>query len=385
MSEQHSNPIALCSLAVASCLALLAGCGSSSAFTTTTATSGAPVGKCDGLAAPGHWQEISPPGMNKAPPYTGALVTLVHPNNAGTLYVTTSYSGLYKSTDCGASWTKTNTGRNGTMIDQGAVWSAVIDPVNPDTIYALTGYGPSGLWKSTNGGVDWHNVLPANMGMPGFVARIGMDPTNHLHLLLNFHENCTGGHTRVCFGESKDGGATWAVLDFPPALQGSWGEGWFPSPIDATHWLLEAWGLYYTADAGKTWTVLDTGGAAGIGGPFYKAADGSLWLSSLQGVLTSTDGAHWTRIPKSGSQMDGITGCGNSLYSVVGFQVPQDNTYVYTATLANTTAWSVLQTPGLPQPMVSGANSITCDASHGIVYVAAQGAGLWRMATGVGN
>jgi hypothetical protein len=117
------------------------------------------VGKCDGLGAVDQWEEISPPGMVKEPPYTGALVALVDTNTAGTVYVTTSRSGIFKSTDCGASWVKTNTGRNGDQLDAGLIWSAALDPVSPDTLYALAGYGPAGLWKSTNGGVDWDNVL----------------------------------------------------------------------------------------------------------------------------------------------------------------------------------------------------------------------------------
>jgi photosystem II stability/assembly factor-like uncharacterized protein len=408
MIEHYLHAGCLRTLVAASCLAVLAGCAASAPVRTADTPKsagpaapaadsaaapppqGAPAtagsaGRCDGLADPGHWQEVSPPRMNKEPPYTGALQALVDPNNSGTLYVTTSRSGVFKSTDCGASWQRINTGRNGDLIDQGLVWSAVLDPVDSNTLYALTGYGPSGLWKSTNGGIGWHNMLPDNMGMPGFVARVGMDPTNHLHLLVNFHDNCTGGHTPVCFGETQDGGKTWRVLDFPPSLQNNWSEGTFILPIDATHWLLEFWGLYYTADAGTTWSLVDTGGAAAIQGPFYRTADGSLWLASQSGVLTSSDGAHWKRIPDSGGQLDGITACGSSLFAVVGFQVPQDNKYIYTATLADPTKWSVLQTPGLPQPMSSGANAITCDANHGILYVSAQGAGLWRMAIGTGN
>jgi len=170
------------------------------------------VGKCDGLAASGQWEEISPPNMKKEPPYTGALVTLVDPNKSGTLYVTTSKSGVFKSTDCGASWKKINTGDHGGELDKGNIWSAVIDPVDSNTLYALTGYGdPNGLWKSTNGGVDWRNITPINLGTPTFVAGVRMDPTNHLHLLINFHDNYIGGHTPVCLGETKDGGKTWEV------------------------------------------------------------------------------------------------------------------------------------------------------------------------------
>ena len=173
------------------------------------------TGKCDGLGAVGQWENITPPNIKLEPPYTGPITVLENPQTSGTLYTGTARSGVFKSTDCGATWTKTNTGRNGARLDTGNIWSAVIDPVAPKTLYALTGYGDAGLWKTTNGGVDWDQILPSGTGMPGFVARVTMDPTNHLHVIINFHDNCTGGHTPVCIGESKDGGATWKVLDFP--------------------------------------------------------------------------------------------------------------------------------------------------------------------------
>jgi hypothetical protein len=343
------------------------------------------VGKCDGLGAVDQWEEISPPGMVKEPPYTGALVALVDTNTAGTVYVTTSRSGIFKSTDCGASWVKTNTGRNGDQLDAGLIWSAALDPVSPDTLYALAGYGPAGLWKSTNGGVDWDNVLPADRGMPGSLARVTMDPTDHLHLLVGFHDNCTAGHTPVCFGETKDGGATWTVLDFPTQLKDGWAEGTSILPIDATRWLYEAWELYYTPDAGTTWREVDTGGAASVAGPYFKAPDGAMYLATANGVLTSADGENWTRIPDSGGGMDGIVGCADRLFSVVGFGPPSGPEFIYTATYANPMQWSVLATPGLPSSLSSGANSIACDVDHQVVYTAIQGEGLWRMRAGRGT
>jgi fibronectin type 3 domain-containing protein len=345
------------------------------------------VGTCNGLAAPGQWQEITPPGVTLQAPYGGVLVTLVDPNNSGTIYATTYQNGMYKSTDCGATWVKTNTGRNGSMIDGGRIWSAVIDPVNSQTIYLLTGYGPSGVWKSTNGGVDFTNIGPNVTGVPGFIERIGLDPTNHLHLLVIFHENCTSPYNPFCIAQSMDGGNTWSILNLPTSIASSWGEGWFLDPLDATHWLLQASVLYYTADGGTTWSgIVSPSNVGNIQGPPYQDPSGKLWLASTQGTIFSTNnGASWTQVQNSGGDVDGVTGCGNSLYSVVGFQPPQNSNYVYTATFADPTAWSVLPTPGFPQTMISGANSIVCDDIHGIVYVAAQAAGLWRMATGVSN
>jgi hypothetical protein len=343
------------------------------------------VGVCDRLPAAGQWQNVSPPGMAVEPPYTGALEVLLDPRTSGTVYVTTSQSGVFKSTDCGATWVKRNTGRNAEQLDSGRIWSAVIDPLDPQTLYALTGYGPAGVWKSTNGGVDWDQVLPANAGMPGFVARVALDPSEHSHLLINFHENCTGVATPVCFGETKDGGATWRVLDFPPSLQRSWAEGTFVLPIDATHWLYENTGLYYSGDAGATWRAVTPTAAIGIQGPYFRTPDGTFYLAAANGVITSPDGATWSQIANSGNALDIVVGDGFNLFAIEGFQPPQSAAFAWTAPYAQPSNWTVLRTPGLPSPPSAGANDAAYDSDHGVLYTADQAMGLWRTVTDHGH
>jgi hypothetical protein len=342
------------------------------------------VGKCDGLGAVGQWENITPPGVTLSPPYTGTIVAIADPQNSGTVYTTTSSKGVFKSTDCGATWTKTNTGRNAQQLDSGSIWSAVIDPVASGTLYALTGYGPAGLWKTTNGGVDWDQVFPSGIGMPGFVARVTMDPTDHLHLIINFHNDCTGGHTPVCFGETKDGGTTWNVLDFPPSIANAWGEGTAVLPIDATHWLYENWNLYYSSDAGATWKLVTPGGkdaCGGIQGGYFKALNGAYYLTSQNcGVLTSPDGATWSKIPSSGSGLDVVGGDGSRLYAAQGFQ-PPGSPYIWSAAYSDPTHWSVPATPGLPSTLSAGFTSMDVDMDHHVLYSAIQAAGLWRVVT----
>jgi hypothetical protein len=337
------------------------------------------TGKCDGLGAVGQWENITPPNITLTPPYTGAIVVLQDPGTSGTVYVTTSKNGVFKSTDCGATWTKTNTGRNARELDSGFIWSAVIDPVLPKTLYALTGYGPSGLWKTTNAGVDWDQVLPSGTGMPGFVARVTIDPTNHLHVIINFHDNCTGGHTPVCIGESKDGGATWKVLDFPTSIKNSWGEGTSVMPLDEKRWIFEFWELYYTPDAGATWTKTSDGAA--VQGNFFHAAGGAYYLGAANGVLTSPDGAVWTRIPNSGGGHDAVIGDGSRLFAFDGFQPPSGPNVAWSATYGDPTHWSVLATPGLPAKLSAGFTGVDYDSDHRLLYTAIQAEGLWRMVT----
>jgi hypothetical protein len=336
------------------------------------------VGQCNGLAAAGQWENITPPGITLQAPYKGTIATLLDPQNSGTLYSTTYASGILKSTDCGASWKKVNTGRNGDKLDAGSVWSAAIDPVDPRTLYALSGYGANGLWKSTNGGVDWDDVLTPGLGMPGFVARVALDPTNHNHVFINFHDNCTGGHNPVCFGESTDGGTTWKVIDFPTQIKNGWGEGTFLLPIDATHWLYENWEIYYTSDAGRSWGPAF--GSAVQGGYFQIGTD--YFVPSGYGVLKSTNaGVSWSQIANSGYALDAIMGDGSRLFALRGFQPPDNANFIWSAPYDHIDQWSALARPGSPDTFSAGGTDLAYDADHHLLYIAAQAAGLWRTVT----
>src|SRR4029079_5272104 len=93
----------------------------------------------------------------------------------------------------------------------------LIDSVDPHVLYVIEGYGDGGLWKTTNGGVDWVNTTPSgsNVGQTAngnFTSIVGMDVTNHEHLILAFHSGCGGAYAPNCQAETTDGGATWRLF-----------------------------------------------------------------------------------------------------------------------------------------------------------------------------
>jgi hypothetical protein len=340
------------------------------------------VGRCDHLGAVGQWENVTPPDIMLSGAYTGVLMTLADPVTSGTVYATTYQSGVYKSTDCGASWVKTNTGRNGARLDSGRIWSAVIDPVDPTVLYALTGYGADGLWKTTNGGVDWDQVLPLTAwpGVPGFLARVAIDPTNHLHLVINFHDNCSGSHAGVCFGETTDGGMTWNVIDFPASLKNGWAEGTGVIIVDSKKWLYANGELYLTVDGGGSWNKVS--GTVGPDTALFKVPGGAFYIGSGGGVLTSPDLSQWTSIPNSGHLLQQVTGDGVNLYAAYGFYPPNSGApIVWSASYQTPSHWSVLSTPGLPSPLSAGANDMDYDGDHHVLYAALQGEGMWRVVT----
>ena len=112
---------------------------------------------------------------------------LVHPEDSNTVYVAAQGPlwkeggdrGLYKTTDGGKTWDKILNISDDTGINE-----VLMDPTNPDILYAsayqrrrhtwvLIDGGPeSGIHKSTDGGKTWNKI---NRGLPGGdKGRIGM-------------------------------------------------------------------------------------------------------------------------------------------------------------------------------------------------------------------
>ncbi len=116
---------------------------------------------------------------------------IIHPDNSDVIWVAVQgplwnkggERGLYKSTDGGKSWNRTLVGDEGDDLWTG-VTDLVIDPRNPDVLYAATwqrhrtvaayvGGGPkTGLHRSTDGGETWEKL---SGGLPsGNLGKIGL-------------------------------------------------------------------------------------------------------------------------------------------------------------------------------------------------------------------
>ncbi len=91
----------------------------------------------------------------------------IDPSAAATLYAGTSRSGVYKSSNGGASWTAIYSGLTSTDVRVLA-----IDPSPSATLYAGT---VGGAFKSTNGGGSW-TAINAGLGN-SFVLAMVIDPS----------------------------------------------------------------------------------------------------------------------------------------------------------------------------------------------------------------
>ncbi len=233
---------------------------------------------------------------------------VVHPRNADVVYVAALghlYSdnpdrGLYLTRDGGQTWKKALDIKVGTR-QIGAV-DVVIDPVNPDIVYAslydklrlpwtfqIGGPG-TGIYKSTDGGSSWNKL---SQGLPGGVlGRIGLTiyPKNPRILYAVIENANKPGLTpedrmkEVIAGKSStgmidgevyrtdDAGATWRKVSPEKQSIGA-GPGYyycriFVDPNDDKHVYALTVGVQESKDGGKTW-----------GSPFRFGGDNhGLWI-----------------------------------------------------------------------------------------------------------
>jgi hypothetical protein len=262
------------------------------------------------------------------------------PDQPKTLYLGTCGSGIWKTTDGGDHWFKASTGANGARIGNishtatglpqynGRAWGLTVDPSNSNTVYVVVGYGDIGLYKSTNGGVDW-TKLGVNVFRDGNdLSNVDIDPTDHLHLIAAGKGPSSG--TTAGLYESFDGGQSWPNVY--PAPNGSWQNNFdfFLGRDDAgapsgTYLLIQTQngGYWRTSNlnagpAGISWTQVTTTGRAHGGGGIARASNGQLFAASQDRVLRSTDnGRSWAvagNIPKG--EYAGIEIAGGKVFAM---------------------------------------------------------------------
>lgn len=326
----------------------------------------------DQPAEVGVWEDITPEPL-RGKQYAGGT-PLVHPADPAIVYISSGDGGgLFKSTDCGATWVHVNTGVNGDQMDRGRLWSMVMDPIEPDTIYSVNGYGALSLWKTTNGGVDWTDLFPpgsevANTAVGNFASIVAMDPTDHLHLVVAFHNGCQGDWGPNCQAETLDGGDNWRLLKAPTS-----GEGSGVVIINKTTWVAGAFeGLYRTGDSGETWDLVINATAPHY--QMYTSPDGRYFIGTQSGVITSSgDGAEWELLPNSGDKLMGITGSATRMWASQQF-----GGKYFTAPVDDPVNWEQLPERADTQ---WGAYLMAYDPDHHILYGSEMGDGFWRMVT----
>ncbi|MEM7705045.1 MAG: glycosyl hydrolase [Pseudomonadota bacterium] len=172
-------------------------------------------------------------------------------------------NGLWKSSDAGRTWT--NLG----LKDSRHIPRVRIHPRNPDLVYvAAMGhlFGPNderGVFRSRDGGVTWEKVLFVNDEVGA--VDLAMDPTNPRILyastwrILRTPYSLESGGEGSALWKSTDGGDTWENLmdadGMPEGPIGIIGVSVSASNPDNVYAIIEAeeGGVFRSRDAGETW------------------------------------------------------------------------------------------------------------------------------------
>jgi photosystem II stability/assembly factor-like uncharacterized protein len=187
---------------------------------------------------------------------------IVHPTNSDIVYVATygplwsagGERGVYKTIDGGKTWERILH-----ISDNTGVSDIVMDPRNPDVIYAaahqrrrhvwtyIDGGPESALYKTTNGGKTWDKLTN---GLPsGEVGRIGLAiaPSNPdvVYAII------IASHDKSGFFRTNDRGASWKKMS-GHFTTGNYYQEIFCDPKDENKvFSMDTW-LMHTEDGGKT-------------------------------------------------------------------------------------------------------------------------------------
>lgn len=247
---------------------------------------------------------------------------VVHPRNPDIVYVAAvghlfgpnEERGLFRTTDGGRTWTKSK------FIDADTGFTEVVmDPSNPETLYAASyqrrrmpwgfnGGGPgSAIWKTTNGGRTWTKLTGS--GLPeGLLGRIGLDVSRSRPNVV---------YAQIEVGASAGTGGN-VTAEGKPAQPSPGGFGGFgggaaqprpgepPPPPDP-----KKSGVWRSDDGGRTWRVVSNNNnrpmyysqirvdptnpdiVYTMGAPFHKSVDGGKTFKVVQGIAHSDHHALW--------------------------------------------------------------------------------------------
>ncbi len=229
-------------------------------------------------------------------------------------------NGMYRSADAGATWTAIG------LADSRQIGRIVVDPSDPNTLLVAAlghAYGPNdtrGVYRSTDGGASWTRTLfhDRDTGAIDLAA----DPSMHVVFASlwqtrrppwSVYPPSKGPGTGLY--RSADGGVTWTQLrgnGFPSDGVGKIGLAVAPSKPQRVYAIVDAkdGGLYRSDDSGASWTKMTGDGRLWQRGwyfchvavdpknadvvyisdtAFYRSTDGGATFSAIKGSPDGDD------------------------------------------------------------------------------------------------
>ena len=261
--------------------------------------------------------------------YSIGSVTL-DPNNPNTIWVGTGEDvggrhvgygdGIYKSTDAGKSWT------NMGLKNSEHLSNIIVHPENSDIVWVAaegplwSSGGERGLYKTTDGGESWTNVLSGNEWTG--VTDILIDPRDPDILYAatwQRHRNVAaymGGGPGSGIHKSTDGGENWKELTkgLPGSNMGKIGLAVSPQKPDIIYAAIEldrrTGGLYMSEDRGESWKKMSDAVSGGTGPHYYQELYasphnfGQIILVSNYTLISDDHGANFRTINNNNKHVD---------------------------------------------------------------------------------
>ena len=282
------------------------------------------------------WTSVGPGNVGGR---TRALV--IQRTSPNIMYAGGVAGGVWKSVDSGASWTP-----QGDLFANLAVCSLVMDPTNPQVLYAGTGEGyfnadsvrGAGIFKTTDGGTTWTQLSSTATSDFYYVNRLVVSPND---------PNRVYAATRTGLWVSPNAGASWSRLYDASGVNGVTD---LVVRTDTTpDTLVIACGIFTTAtirssnDAGATWSSsyseagMDRTSLAiapssqNIVYALVSSNSGGTYYNGMQAVLRSVDGgASWaTQVRNTNPTKLNTTQLSNTVYAFYSTCWGGSNVYWY--------------------------------------------------------
>ncbi len=270
------------------------------------------------------------PIFDDQPVYSIGDVTIA-PSNSNIIWVGTGENnggrhisfgdGVYKSVDGGQTW------KNMGLSKSEHVSDIIIHPINPDIVWVSaqgplwSGGGERGLYKTTDGGETWKQVLTPADKWTG-VTSLLIDPRNpdKLYAATWARQRSIGAYVGTNEGAgihtSNDGGETWTELKtgLPEGNMGKIGMAISPMNPDVIYATIETdnrgGGFYRSADQGASWTKMSDEVGGGTGPHYYQEifADqhqfDRVYIASNYSKVSDDGGKTWTPINTKRKHVD---------------------------------------------------------------------------------
>ncbi len=266
------------------------------------------------------WPASNPQSMGAlAIASDGTLFAGTGEANPGGGSITYGGSGIYRSTDGGATWQLVG------LPDSGAIGRIVVDPANPQHIFvAAAGQlynrgGERGVYESIDGGTTWTQKLAGVNDTTGAVD-LAIDPTNSNRIYAAMWDHFREPDLRTYGGvgsgiyRSLDGGTTWQRLgNGLPAVSATIGRIGFalaapnPQHLYAIYNQTSGYfqGFYQSIDGGDTWTKLPNNSTLSSAQSSYGWWFGRLWVDPVDETHVFAAGVYLCESKNSGSTFTG--------------------------------------------------------------------------------